>query len=735
MGVLTDIRLRLAQIVAGTKVHDIGAASAAAVGLTSGIFGITSGAAPRRGTRELMAAYRQLPWLSANARRISTAVASTQWKLHLPPVNGSAATSTMLRYGSFDIRQAIYKKLQAKGGHLTEPLEEIHKHPFLDLLAHPNKALKGRQAIQMTQVWIDLKGEGYWVLDRNLAGMPIGAWPVPPHWITETPTKNRPTYRVSFKGWQGQIPETEVLAFRDPDPENPYVRGSGVAESLGDELDIDEYAAKHMKAWFYNKATPDMLIGVQGADRSHLEAAKRQWEHDHRGFFRAFRTHWHSGKIDVKQLQNTFADMQLVDVRKFERDAVQQVFGTPPEILGIVENSNRATIDAAEVIFARWVLVPRLDLLRAVLQEDLLSQFDRRLILDFESPIPADRTHMLDVAKAAPWALTRNEWRAMQGLPRDPEGDVYLVPLNLFPTPQGQEPVEPTLPGEPPPPEPEPDEPSDNPGHEPDDEDDKLRGAKQPIDVQGILDALDPQVLPIEMDPIFIDLVEEWGEQELSALGAEVAFNTTNPQVLTFLETQSGNRITRINGTTLNDLRETLSAGVREGESILVLRERVLDVFSRAGIVRANAIARTEVLRASNFGSLQGMRQSGVVDLKGWLSAKFGDLREGHLQLEEETAENPIPINDVFVDPDSGASALHPGGFGVPEADINCRCSVIAVVREPEEMSPERLEIMWRQFDRRLIPWERRVQIAARRAFRKQQEQVLDALNMQGPRI
>jgi hypothetical protein len=36
-----------------------------------------------------------------------------------------------------------------------------------------------------------------------------------------------------------------------------------------------------------------------------------------------------------------------------------QVYGIPPEKLGIVENSNRSTIDSADYLFAKSILVPQ----------------------------------------------------------------------------------------------------------------------------------------------------------------------------------------------------------------------------------------------------------------------------------------------------------------------------------------------------------------------------------------
>ena len=53
--------------------------------------------------------------------------------------------------------------------------------------------------------------------------------------------------------------------------------------------------------------------------------------------------------------------MTFTELRSFERDAIIQTFNVPPELVGVIENSNRATIEAALTIMAIQVIVPRLE--------------------------------------------------------------------------------------------------------------------------------------------------------------------------------------------------------------------------------------------------------------------------------------------------------------------------------------------------------------------------------------
>lgn len=57
----------------------------------------------------------------------------------------------------------------------------------------------------------------------------------------------------------------DMFIMRDLKPLDPYRRGLGQAEALADEIEIDEYAAKFQKKFFYNDATPGIVVAMPGA--------------------------------------------------------------------------------------------------------------------------------------------------------------------------------------------------------------------------------------------------------------------------------------------------------------------------------------------------------------------------------------------------------------------------------------------------------------------------------------
>ena len=87
-------------------------------------------------------------------------------------------------------------------------------------------------------------------------------------------------------------------------------------------------------------------------------------------------------------------------------------------------------------------------------------------------------------------------------------------------------------------------------------------------------------------------------------------------------------------------------------------------------------MARTEGQRnqnsASYWNTLEASKQVSIK--RQWIATRDGRTRDRHIELDGKT----VGVDEPFrID---GMIAMFPGDFGVPEMDINCRCSVIDIV-------------------------------------------------------
>ncbi len=183
----------------------------------------------------------------------------------------------------------------------------------------------------------------------------------------------------------------------------------------------------------------------------------------------------------------------------------------------------------------------------------------------------------------------------------------------------------------------------------------------------------------IEMRPLVAEIVADAGANALDDLSLALAFNMDDPRVVRFLERRAQRFAKEVNQTTWDNLKASLAEGINAGENISDLSARVETVMGDRIRSSGETIARTEVIGAMNGGTLEAWNQSGVVEKKAWLAALDDRTRETHLEAHTKYQGEPIPMDDDFEV--GGGSGPAPGQIGLPEEDIQCRCTMTAVVK------------------------------------------------------
>jgi SPP1 gp7 family putative phage head morphogenesis protein len=164
--------------------------------------------------------------------------------------------------------------------------------------------------------------------------------------------------------------------------------------------------------------------------------------------------------------------------------------------------------------------------------------------------------------------------------------------------------------------------------------------------------------------------VEQGGEDGFFLLGLDRKLDMSNPAVKKFLRQRVYKFSFEITEETNKKLAAALSEGVDAGESIPQLQKRVLSLFDDMSKYRSERIARSEVIRASNFGTNEAYKQSGVVEKKIWLTAFDERTCDECVALDGES----VGLDDEFDENDYEQvkfAPLHP----------NCRCTIIPRVK------------------------------------------------------
>lgn len=326
--------------------------------------------------------------------------------------------------------------------------KEISVHPFLDFMARPNPLyeMTGSAVWRLHEIYLMLVGESYMLVERDSSGFPLELWNVPPHWVKMTPYLGNPTYTIlSPGGLTMTVPVDDMFVMKQLNPLDPFMRGLGIAESIADEVEIDEYAAKFQKRFFYNDATPPVVFIMPDATDEQRETFMARWNKKHKGVENSHRAAAVSGNVTVHEVgKGEGKNLGFLESRVAMRDAVLEHFGMPREIMGITENSNRATADAAQYIYAKNVLTPRISMREEAINTQLLPMFGDGLVWRYDPVIPYDKAFdkekALDAYKEG--LITKNEARGLMDYPAVEGGDVFRMPDGCLFLHEGEDPVE-----------------------------------------------------------------------------------------------------------------------------------------------------------------------------------------------------------------------------------------------------------------------------------------------------
>ncbi len=173
---------------------------------------------------------------------------------------------------------------------------------------------------------------------------------------------------------------------------------------------------------------------------------------------------------------------------------------------------------------------------------------------------------------------------------------------------------------------------------------------------------------------VFASETYEGIEVATKGYGAEeiVAFRELVEQHLIDLGATKAELITE---TTAIMVTQQLKVGAAEGLGAREVARNIRNLWKEIGLNgatygtnRAERIARTELVGATNYGSLVGAQQTGLELNKVWLSSRDGVVRKAHTAMEgEKTRKDSIFSNGLRYPGDPNGRA---------EDVINCRCTM-----------------------------------------------------------
>ena len=180
--------------------------------------------------------------------------------------------------------------------------------------------------------------------------------------------------------------------------------------------------------------------------------------------------------------------------------------------------------------------------------------------------------------------------------------------------------------------------------------------------------------------PLLGDLYKEQANNTALKLGTDFTFDF-NASAKKLLEASIRRMAKKYTRTTLDLLTTQLNEGIKEGESLDQLTERVQTVYGLSEEYRAARVARTETFSVANDASRQAYVQSGIVKSVEWYTAEDELVCEYCGPMDGVTVgvtDSFFSKGDTVEGADGGSMDLNYETVKNPPLHANCRCEIKA---------------------------------------------------------
>lgn len=607
--------------------------------------------------------------------------------------------------------------------------EVNEKHPFRNIMNHPNPHMSGMEFKRIISLSSKLTGNAFIITEPDGVKAPIELWPLQPDKVQVTSdTKNFISgYVYSVNGNPRKFSPDRIIHIREATPSN-FQYGQGSLTAVKNAVASDINADAWNRYFFANSARPDAVLeSTMPLSDVDMKRAVAGWKKNHEGPRNTSRIAVLAG-LKYVEVNRTHKDMDFVNLRKMLREEILAAFGVPQSMVGILDQANYSNMKEQTKTFWNQTMIPEIRKFESIMtmraaqitgdkttiiQADLskvealrddeaskslvaqtyvnmgvpLGQVVEALDLPFD--IPEDYEPPRYTPPPAPAEEEEKSFKAKGEIPKEVQlGDPRTIEWKRFD--QTVRPFEQRM-------------------------ESILRAffrsqskrvmgkLKENIDVIVPKDGKGMKTDEDKVNHIFNfdlekDLMGRVVEKKIreayytfAARTANRIASSGNGAVFNLDESEAGAWIARkvlklqqeatrftleqLSDAVVEGVRDAAATGLSRSETIDQISDRITEIYDFAAKGRAERIARTEVIGASNAGGHQAMKQLGAVE-KEWLTSRDSLVRETHDQMDGQR----VKIGDPFQSPDGGTLQFPGDPSAGPGEIINCRCSFVPIM-------------------------------------------------------
>ena len=571
-----------------------------------------------------------------------------------------------------------------------EVIETAESQKLLNLFQRPNKIFSGAEFWRLYQIYKDVCGQAFILLERKKEGVFSSKDITAMHLLN--PDKMRVLFdevtgeykMFEYETSKGKIqyrPDEIIRDFR-PDPKNQLnavsLLSSGI-KNIATGIQLEDYQAGVLE----NGGKIEAVIKFKGAlNPNQLREVKSSYREQYSEAKRAGLPLFLGGDGDYMRIALTPEELGYIQSKGLVLNDICLMTGVPKVLLSNVDDIKYSNSEESRAVYLRDTINP--------LMKSLVTKLDWSIVpdtmtLSYVDPTPENREEKRKDLETADkiYAMTINEKREEIGLDRIDGGDDILIPFNLVPLGTDTTSTK-TFDNT------EVKKKTENPLSNYEtrrayhkafirsaDREEKLfiRILKQYFREQAkrVIESMNKKgmneffnkELEIsigfkQMFPVLTDIMLRQGKDKYDdfRLSANIS-SWLNSRVDIFMR--------QINDTTFKELDKQFQESTELGESRDLLVKRVEKTYGNIEKTRAKLIARTEVHGAMQKANIEGYSQSGAT-IKIWVAVMDSDTRDSHQALDGEEVDIRSPFSNGL---------MYPGDAnGSAENTINCRCTI-----------------------------------------------------------
>jgi len=522
-------------------------------------------------------------------------------------------------------------------------------------------------------------------------------------------------------GWVAMMPipfGRREIVYMMRNPRSDSIYGRSPVEILQDVIQTLIYGATFNLDYYINNNMPDGVIQLMGANQEQINAFRERFEQQFKkqDSWGNWRKIFHKFPISNQEVKFTPfslkpADMQIISQQQWFSKLVWACFGVTPSELGFTENSNRATELVQSRVFRRKAIKPLIKVLEYHINTQIMPEFGYDDIEfkfnDYDLTEDIERHKLFEVQlrnniktinevredmglypieggdKIQGTSSPEEEWGNESQFNNEEESDIReQFGLEKSFKKKSLETTTPLTPKE---------------NEKPDKElkkdlltylrnreelimeeikkiyeSNKLAEVKDFEDLwQRLMKNLKSLFVSSSIKPLVDKFTTDFYIKGMETTEKEFAQNFfPDEKALEFLKDYNFDMVKNMTDELSINLKAILQRSFLNNKPLTETKAEVTKLFNN-NEVRAKAIVRTEKARASNYGRLEGAKQSKLIKGKSILNPMNEKTSPLCKRMMKKYADKTITLDTNFKDDKTGQS------WNAPPFHVNCRTSLI----------------------------------------------------------